>query len=416
MMVSRYFVSCGVALHISIYQSVIMNERGPVTCRNAIVIDPQWRLDDLVKAYANICYDGEHPETVTLLNTPAPEFRHFVIAAELGLKCLEGEHEGDIDVAIAAVQHGDWLTKADVTRTLDWLGARANERDLHMVYNINSVGPHARVLNSDQFVSQQTISAASSAIPASLGPAAETEAGVFQASAIDSTEHPQQQSEGGPTTKDAGPPVVRSSLNAPIPLDSDDDDEPENGNFAQETTPPRKRSCSDDSLVMESPSKKAKVKEEEDGEERKDTEDVNPRVAAEAVTADGPSTMPASPQLPTPLAHRRRWTAHQQFAMISTLYAVGYEQGDWESIAARVNATNPQGQPKSKTRVKSAMRETHWSKFLQANNDGNFGHDQLVISFPDMSGPPTSTGAAWTTQQKQAVWFETFAFAERNVK
>ena len=407
--------------HMPNHQAVIMNETHlPVPCRSAIVIDPRWQLDDLVKAYANILYDNEHPENVTLQNTPAPVFRQFVIAAELGLKCIEGEHEGDIDVAIAAAEHGDWLTNADVTRTLDWLACRANERDLQMVYDVNSVGPYVQILNSDQLmpISKESVTG----ITFTLGASAEAE--VVQGVEDDpkpefphlDPQHPPEeglekqdkQHESQPGTDGPGSPPIGSSSDTPILVASDDDD---NSDSAQETTPPRKRRCSEDSLILESPSKKAKVKEEE-REERV----TSSHVATEVVTLDKQSHIPVSLELPTPPAHRRRWTASQQFAMLCVLYTVGYENADWEAIAARVNATNPQGQSKSKTRVKSAMRETHWTKFLQANDDGKFGHAQLTISFPDMSGPPTSTGAAWTSQQKQAIWFETFAFAERNVK
>jgi hypothetical protein len=102
--------------------------------------------------------------------------------------------------------------------------------------------------------------------------------------------------------------------------------------------------------------------------------------------------------------------------MVNTLYNLGYERAEWATITQMVNRANPNGKQKTNSRVKSAMRETHWTNLLKANNDGRFPSDQLNMLFPDMGGPVTTDGPGWTSTQKQIIWSETFSFAEKNVE
>jgi hypothetical protein len=62
---------------------------------------------------------------------------------------------------------------------------------------------------------------------------------------------------------------------------------------------------------------------------------------------------------------------------------------------------------------KPAMRETHWTNFVNSNNGDP--HNQLTLNMPDMSGPPVSK-TSWTGPQKAIVWAETFGCGEKRVK
>lgn len=118
----------------------------------------------------------------------------------------------------------------------------------------------------------------------------------------------------------------------------------------------------------------------------------------------------------SPAARRTRWTAAQQFAMISCVYTAGYAGANWDDIAAKVNRANPQGIAKTRSRTRQAMSETHWTNFLKNNNQGHFPPDLLTVNMPDMSGPISSTGKNWSGPQKEVIWAETFGFGERAVK
>lgn len=178
----------------------------------------------------------------------------------------------------------------------------------------------------------------------------------------------------------------------------------------------RPRASSDDELVVtSSPTKKQRVKI------RKDSVAYVPS----RTPTPSPSRSPPPSTTPPPTrnrsgspSRRTRWTAAQQFAMVSLLYTTGYEGADWEYIAGRVNAANPLGPAKTKSRVKSAMRETHWAGFLRnnANIELRCEAGEVGMVMPDMSGPAASNKPAWTAEQKEIVWAETFTHGERHVK
>jgi hypothetical protein len=175
---------------------------------------------------------------------------------------------------------------------------------------------------------------------------------------------------------------------------------------------PRASSDSTDELaVTSSPTKKQRLREDSVAYVPSRTPSRSPSLSPT------PTSNPTGRRSSSP-ARRTRWTAAQQFAMVSLLYTTGYEGADWEYIAGRVNAANPLGPAKTKTRVKSAMRETHWAGFLRnnANIEGRTEAGEVGMVMPDMSGPAASNKPAWTSEQKEIVWAETFTHGERHVK
>jgi hypothetical protein len=393
-------------------------------------IDPSWNALQVRTAYSHLLRankDGEqeHPELL-LLNVAQPSFLDFVQAVEIGFKHLEESKSrfessagGSLTLQEAIVVAGcsRWLTEGDIERVLNWIVTRGREMDLDIGYEVPE-GYRGIVLNRHQFVQRQP-----SRCPS---PPARPIGGPDRAGASRS---PVRQ-EGGQSDDDDDVDdeqrlhhdlasldldMTGSTVDRAIALsDSDSDDD-----LASPKKKRRPRASSDDELVVtSSPTKKQRVRV------RKDSVDYVPS----RTPTPSPSRSPSLPSTPTPTsapnrrsaspARRTRWTAAQQFAMVSLLYTTGYEGADWEYIAGRVNAANPLGPAKTKTRVKSAMRETHWAGFLRnnANIEGRTEAGEVGMVMPDMSGPAASNKPAWTAEQKEIVWAENFTHGERHVK
>ncbi|KAG7528276.1 hypothetical protein FFLO_06280 [Filobasidium floriforme] len=357
-------------------------------------IDPSWNALQLRTAYSHLLRadnDGEqeHPE-ILLHNVAQPSFLDFVQAVEIGFKHLEecksifeSSAGGSLTLQEAIESAGctRWLSEGDVERVLDWVVKRGREMDLDMGYNVPKEY-RGVVLNQHQFVQRQP-----SRCPS---PPARPIGGQEDRADLDMT---------------------GSTADRAIALsDSDSDDD-----LASLKKKRRSRASSDDELVVtSSPTKKQRVRVREDS------------VAYVPSRTPTPSPSGSPPPSTTPTlsrnrsgspARRTRWTAAQQFAMVSLLYTTGYEGADWEYIAGRVNAANPLGPAKTKSRVKSAMRETHWAGFLRnnANIEGRIEAGEVGMVMPDMSGPAPSNKPAWTGEQKEIVWAETFTHGERHV-
>lgn len=394
-----------------------------------LCIDPSWNALQLRTAYSHLLpadNDGEHEHPELLLhNVAQPSFLDFVQAVEIGFKHLEESKSrfessagGSLTLqeAIESAGCGRWLTEGDVERVLDWVVRRGREMDLDIGYEVPE-GYQGVVLNHQQLAVHHPSRSPSPAQP--IG-------GRHRTGGSRSL----VRQEGGQSDDDNDDDDVvvddehrlhhdlasldldmtGSMADRAIALwDSDSDDDL--------ASPKRKRrarttsggsSGTDEQAVTSSPTKKQRIREDS--------------------VAYVPSRTPSrSPSLSTPTptrnrsgspARRTRWTAAQQFAMVSLLYTTGYEGADWEYIAGRVNAANPLGPAKTKSRVKSAMRETHWAGFLRNNAsiEGRTEAGEVGMVMPDMSGPAASNKPAWTAEQKEIVWAETFTHGERHVK
>ncbi|KAG7530613.1 hypothetical protein FFLO_04915 [Filobasidium floriforme] len=198
---------------------------------------------------------------------------------------------------------------------------------------------------------------------------------------------------------------IGSTIDQPISLsDSDEDD------LSVVGATPSKRPSNNEPNGVESPTKKQRVTKAPLHRNR-----VVPDLTLTPSSTPTP-TPAAEPNMSrrdgSPPPRRTRWTAAQQIAMVMKIYQAGYEGADYEMIAQRVNQANPTGPAKSRQRVKSAMRETHWTNFVNSN-DGDLGN-QLMLNVPDMTGPPVSK-TSWTGPQKVIVWAETFGCGEKRV-
>jgi hypothetical protein len=344
-----------------------------------ICIKPEWSLAQVEKAYSHLLYGGEQPEEI-MLDVDGKHFRQFVKAAEAGLGFFEqagakAEIAWTLGEMIDQAGCGEWLTERDVEKVLAWVARRALEMDVETGWEV-PVGYEGVVLNLDQLKERTQGCNGSSAPDVGLGD----------------------------LSMSTG---IGSTIDQPISLsDSDEDD-----NEVFRPTPP-KRPCSNEANGFESPTKKQRVTKAAPLHRNRVVPDLTPT--------------PTSTPTPTPAAkpnvswregssppRRTRWTAAQQLAMISKIYQAGYEGADYEMIARKVNEANPTGPAKSRQRVKSAMRETHWTNFVN-NNDGDL-INQLTLNMPDMSGPPVSK-TSWTGPQKVIVWAETFGCGEKRVK
>jgi hypothetical protein len=380
-------------------------------------IDPSWNALQLRTAYSHLLRankDGEqeHPELL-LHNVAQPRLLDFVQAIEIGFKHAESRAGGEsLADAIEGAGCSRWLTEGDIERAIDWVVRRGREMNLDIGYEVPE-GYQGVVLNRQQLGGRHT-----SRCPS---PPARPIGGQDRAGASWS---PVRQ-EGGQSDDDDDVDdehrlhhdlatldldMTGSTADRAIALsDSDSDDD-----LASPKRKRRPRASSDDELVVtSSPTKKQRLREDSVAYVPSRTPTPSPsRSPRPSTTPNLTRNRSGSP------ARRTRWTAAQQFAMVSLLYTTGYEGADWEYIAGRVNAANPLGPAKTKTRVKSAMRETHWAGFLRnnANIEGRTEAGEVGMVMPDMSGPAASNKPAWTAEQKEIVWAETFRHGERHVK
>lgn len=344
-----------------------------------ICIKPEWSLADIEKAYSHLVLEGEAPEEI-MLDVDGTHFRQFVKAAEVGLGFFEqAAAKGKIAVTLGEMIDqagcGEWLTERDVGRVLAWVARRALEMDVETGWNV-PVGYKGVVLNLDQFKARTA------------------------------------QGHNGPSAPNVGlrdlsmTTGIGSTIDQPISLsDSDEDD------LAALRATPSKRPCSNEANGSESPIKKQRVTKESTSRRNRVVPDLTPTLTPTPTPAAEPNVSGRRDGSPPP--RRTRWTAAQQLAMISQIYQAGYEGADYETIAQRVNQANPTGPVKSRQRVKSAMRETHWTNFVNSNNGDLY--NQLTLNMPDMTGPPVSK-TSWTGPQKVIVWAETFGCGEKRVR
>ena len=402
------------------------------TAAHFICIDPGWNLLDIRTAYAHLLREGEHPELL-LHNVAQPRFLDLVQAIEIGFKYAESRagRESLAD-AIEAAGCRRWLTEGDVERAIDWVVRRGMEMDLDIGYEVPE-GYRGVVLNQHQFVQRQPSRCPS---PPARPIGGQDRAGaswspVRQESGQsddedDDDDHDNNDDDEHRLHQDLASldlDMTGSTADQAITLSDDDLDQDLDLDDNKRVSPKRKRRArtsssttdEDELVVTSSPTKKQRVRI------RKDSVAYVPS----RTPTPSPSRSPPPSTTPPPTrnrsgspARRTRWTAAQQFAMVSLLYSTGYEGADWEYIAGRVNAANPLGPAKTKTRVKSAMRETHWAGFLRnnANIEGRTEAGEVGMVMPDMSGPAASNKPAWTSEQKEIVWAETFTHGERHVK
>lgn len=349
----------------------------PVRQPKFICIKPEWSLADIEKAYRHLVLEGEAPEEI-MLDVAGTHFRQFVKAAEVGLDFAQASAKGiavTLGEMIDQAGCGEWLTERDVGRVLAWVARRALEMDVETGWDV-PVGYKGVVLNLDQLKERTA------------------------------------QGHNGPSAPDVGlrdlsmTTAIGSTIDQPISLsDSDEDD------LAALRATPSKRPCSNEANGFESPTKKQRVTKAAPLHRNRVVPDLTPTSTPTPTPAAEPNVSGRREGSPPP--RRTRWTAAQQLAMVSKIYQAGYEGADYEMIARKVNEANPGGPAKTRQRVKSAMRETHWTNFVN-NNDGDL-INQLTLNMPDMSGPPVSK-TSWTGPQKVIVWAETFGCGEKRVK
>jgi hypothetical protein len=336
-------------------------------------------LADIEKAYSHLVLEGEAPEEI-MLDVEGKHFRQFVKAAEVGLGFFEqAAAKGEIAVTLGEMIDqagcGEWLMERDVGRVLAWVARRALEMDVETGWEVPG-GYKGIVLNLDQ-LKERTV-----------------------------------QGCNGPSAPDVGlrdlsmTTGIGSTIDQPISLsDSDEED------LAALRATPSKRSRSNDANRFETLTKKQRVTKAPLHRNRV-VPDLTPTPTSTPTPTLAAETN-VSRREGSPPPHRTRWTAAQQLAMVSKIYQAGYEGADYEMIARKVNEAHPTGPAKSRQRVKSAMRETHWTNFINSNN-GDLAN-QLTLNMPDMSGPPVSK-TSWTGPQKVIVWAETFGCGEKRVK
>lgn len=373
------------SIEIDISESVTRAEQGldegPLAspgcaCKAAkfICIKPEWSSAEVEKAYRHLVLEGEAPEEI-MLDVEGKHFRQFVKAAEVGLGFFEqAAAKGEIAVTLGEMIDqagcGEWLTERDVGRVLTWVAKRALEMDVETGWEVPR-GYKGIVLNLDQLKERNV------------------------------------QGYNGPSAPDVGlrdlsmSTGIGSTIDQPISLsDSDEED------LAALRATPSKRPCSNEANGFETPTKKQRV--------TKQTTSHRNRVVPDPTPSLTPAAEPnVSRREGSPPPRRTRWTAAQQLAMVSKIFQAGYEGADYEMIARKVNEANPTGPAKTRQRVKSAMRETHWTNFVN-NNDGDL-INQLTLNMPDMTGPPVSK-TSWTGPQKVIVWAETFGCGEKRVR
>jgi hypothetical protein len=349
----------------------------PCTAAEFICIKPEWSLADIEKSYSHLVLEGEAPEEI-MLDVDGNHFRQFVKTAEVGLDYVQASAKGitvTLGEMIDQAGCGEWLTERDVGRVLTWVAKRALEMDVETGWDVPG-GYKGVVLSLDQ-LKERT------------------------------------QGYNGPSAPDVGlgdlsmSTGIGSTIDRPISLsDSDEDD-----NEVFRPTPP-KRPCSNEANGFESPTKKQRVTKAPLHHYRV-VPDLTPTPTSTPTPTPAAEPNVSGRREGSPPPRRTRWTAAQQLAMVSKIYQAGYEGADYETIAQRVNQANPTGPAKSRQRVKSAMRETHWTNFVNSNNGDP--HNQLTLNMPDMSGPPVSK-TSWTGPQKVIVWAETLGCGEKRVK
>jgi hypothetical protein len=354
----------------------------PCQAANFICIKPEWSLADIEKAYSHLVLEGEAPEEI-MLDVEGKHFRQFVKAAEVGLGFFEqAAAKGDIAVTLGEMIDqagcGEWLTERDVGRVLTWVAKRALEMDVETGWEVPG-GYKGIVLNLDQLNLKERTA----------------------------------QGYNGPSAPDVGlgdlsmSTGIGSTIDQPISLsDSDEDD-----NEVCRPTPP-KRPCSNEANGFESPTKKQRVTKAPLHHYRV-VPDLTPTPTSTPTPTPAGTPNESGRRDGSPPPRRTRWTAAQQLAMVSKIYQAGHEGADYDMMAQHVNQANPTGPAKTRQRVKSAMRETHWTNFVN-NNDGDL-INQLTLNMPDMTGPPVSK-TSWTGPQKVIVWAETFGCGEKRVK
>jgi hypothetical protein len=346
---------------------------------NFICIKPEWSLAEVEKAYSHLLYGGEEPEEI-MLDVDGKHFRQFVKAAEVGLDYLQAAAKGiavTLGEMIDQAGCGEWLTERDIGRVLAWVARRALEMDVETGWEVPR-GYEGIILNHDQL--EERI-----------------------------TEHSDPHSHSSSSAPDVGITTgIGSTIDHPISLSDSDEDEDDRGPLRSTLS---KRPCSSEANVFESPTKKQRLQKETPSRRSRVVPDLTPASTPTPTPAAKPNVSGRRDGSPPP--RRTRWTAAQQLAMVSKIYQAGYDGADYEMIARKVNEANPTGPAKSRQRVKSAMRETHWTNFVN-NNDGDL-INQLTLNMPDMSGPPVSK-TSWTGPQKVIVWAETFGCGEKRVK
>ncbi|KAH8081943.1 hypothetical protein HD553DRAFT_78179 [Filobasidium floriforme] len=345
-----------------------------------ICIKPEWSLAEVEKAYSHLVLEGEAPEEI-MLDVKGTHFRQFVKAAEVGLDFYEQASAKGIAVTLGETIDqagcGEWLTERDVGRVLTWVAKRALEMDVETGWDVPR-GYKGVVLNLDQLnLKERTVQGYN-------GPSA-PEVGL------------------GDLSMTTG---IGSTIDQPISLsDSDEDD------LAAHQATPSKRPCSNEANGSESLTKKQRVTKAPLHRNRV-VPDLTPTPSSTPTPTPAAEPNVSGRREGSPPPRRTRWTAAQQLAMVSKIYQAGYEAADYGTIAQRVNEANPTGPAKTRQRVKSAMRETHWTNFVN-NNDGDLVN-QLNLNMPDMTGPPVSK-TSWTGPQKVIVWAETFGCGEKRV-
>jgi hypothetical protein len=353
----------------------------PCQAANFICIKPEWSLADIEKAYSHLVLEGEAPEEI-MLDVEGKHFRQFVKAAEVGLGFFEqAAAKGEIAVTLAEMVDqagcGEWLTERDVGRVLTWVAKRALEMDVETGWEVPG-GYKGIVLNLDQ-LKERT------------------------------------QGYNGPSAPDVGlrdlsmSTGIGSTIDQPISLSDSDSDLDD---LAALRATPYKRPYNDEANGFESPTKKQRVTKEIPSHRNRVVPDLTPAPTPTPTPAAKPNVSDRRDGSPPP--RRTRWTAAQQLAMVSKIYQAGHEGADYDMMAQHVNQANPTGPAKTRQRVKSAMRETHWTNFVNNNNNGDL-HNQLTLNMPDMSGPPVSK-TSWTGPQKVIVWAETLGCGEKRVK
>jgi hypothetical protein len=368
------------SIEIDISESVTRAEQGldegPLAspgcvCKAAkfICIKPEWSLADIEKAYRHLLIKGDEPETI-MLDVDGNHFRQFVKAAEPAAKGIAVTLGEMIDQAGC----GEWLTERDVGRVLAWVAKRASKMDVETGWDVPG-GYKGVVLNLDQLKARNA------------------------------------QGYNGPSAPDVGlgdlsmSTGIGSTIDQPISLSDSDED-----NYEVLRPKPPKRPCSNEANVFERPTKKQRVTKAAPLHRDRVVPDLTPTPTPTPTPAAEPNV---SRRKGSPPPRRTRWTAAQQLAMVSKIYQAGYEGADYETIARHVNQANPTGPAKTRQRVKSAMRETHWTNFANSNNGDLVNH--LTLNMPDMSGPPVSK-TSWTGPQKVIVWAETLGCGEKRVK
>ena len=135
--------------------------------------------------------------------------------------------------------------------------------------------------------------------------------------------------------------------------------------------------------------------------------------SVEEIETPSPSSSPRVKKVPG-WVQRTRWTSAQQLAMIRVLYDTGYTQPpqNWQEIAQVINAANTKGKAKTQSRVKSAMRETHWDNFVKSNVQN--GTVSGALSWPDFT-KGADNNVAWTGEQKRILWRSVFSYGEKAV-